>query len=311
MYANTNLQTAKDDKFDEFYTCRNDIITEVQHYEKLLKDKIIYMPCDNPNISQFWQYFLDNFERLQLKGIVSTYYKQGDQTVCSRYFSWIRSNKRQVISKELLRGNGDFQSEECTDILNSCNIVITNPPFSLFRKFVQWVISVKKDFLILGNMNNITYKDIFPYIQEQRIKIGVNSGSMKFTVPDGFKRNNVTVKDGISYANFGNICWYTTLQLDIEKPFISLTATYKDHETEYPFYDNFDAIDVNKVSKIPKDYDKPMGVPVTLLKFWNPKQFKILGNIGSYGVDGYSLSPAVYINGKKVFKRILIQKEGV
>ena len=296
MGNNVNLQVAKSDKFDEFYTLEQSIIDELQHYTDQLKDKVIYCNCDNPTQSNFWKYFVENFDRIGIKKLISTHYD---------YPTYKMEYDGRDFLKTDLEGNGDFRSQECLKILDESDIVVTNPPFSIFREYINILIEHHKQFLVLGNMNCITYKDIFPHIKEGRLRLGVNSGSMTFKVPEFFDRNNVYEKDGVKYAKFGNICWYTNLEHYKMHNFIKLDYEYS--EDKYPKYDNYDAIEVSKVSIIPKDYAKPMGVPVTFLQYYNPNQFEILGNLGSYGVDGYSLSPAVYVDGKKKFKRILIQ----
>lgn len=296
MSNNVNLQIAKSDKFDEFYTLEQSIIDELQHYTDQLKNKVIYCNCDNPTQSNFWKYFVENFDRIGIKKLISTHYD---------YPTYKMEYDGHDFFKTDLEGNGDFRSQECLQILDESDIVITNPPFSIFREYINILIKHHKQFLILGNMNCITYKDIFPHIKEGRLRLGVNSGSMTFKVPEYFDRNNVYKKDGEKYAKFGNICWYTNLEHYKMHNFIKLDMEY-DSKT-YPKYDNYDAIEVGKVSNIPKDYIEPMGVPITFLQHYNAEQFEILGNLGSYAVDGYSLSPAVYVNGKKKFKRILIR----
>ena len=229
---NRNLNTAKKKKNDEFYTQYEDVKKEVDHYADQLKDKIIFCNCDDSNQSNFYKYFSDNFEILGLK--------------------------------ELISSNADFRSEESIEMLKECDIVISNPPFSLFREYIAKLIEYDKKFLVIGSYNAITYKEVFTYIKTNRLWLGYNF------VKEFIKPSGETQK-------FGNICWFTNL--DNEKRHINLVrdVLYKKYTPEeYPKYDNYDAINVDKVKDIPLDYFGYMGVPITYLTKHNPDQFEII-----------------------------------
>ncbi len=318
MADNTNLQSAKNAKFDEFYTLEPTIEEELCHYTGGREDlgipnqfrgRSVFCNCDDPEWSNFWKYFVKNFHEIGITRLISTHYeKDGARSYSLEYFGDRDDSGDPVFVRTDLKGDGDFRSDECLKLLDEADIVVTNPPFSIFREYINILINHGKKFVILGNMNNITYKDIFPHIKEGRLRLGVNSGAMEFRVPDSFDRNNAYEKDGLKYAKFGNICWYTNLEHYKMHEFLELFGTYTGNEDRYPKYDNFDAIEVGKLNYIPGDYYGPMGVPVTILQHFNKDQFKILGNLGSYAADGYSLSPAIYVEGRKIFKRILIQR---
>lgn len=292
---NRNLQVAKDDGNDEFYTLAEDVTKELQYYQDQLVGKVIYCNCDNPKYSEFWKYFCDKFQELRLSQVISSCL-QG--SVVTRYDG--HDYAYQHIT------NGSFDSPECVEILKDADIVITNPPFSKFRDYVGFLTQYSRDFLILGNQNAITYKEIYPLIQRQQVRLGVSNGTMSFLVPDSFERGNTFVQDGKKYAKFGNICWYTTLTHGFVKE-LDLTRHYS--PSLYKKYDNYDAIDIPKIAEIPVDYYEPMGVPVTILHGFDYDKFELLGNLGSYGIDGFSLASAIYIDNKKVFKRILIRRK--
>ena len=292
---NRNLQVARNDGNDEFYTLAEDIAKELQHYRDQLVEKVIYCNCDDPKHSEFWKYFRNRFQELRLRQVICSYL---NGSVVTRY-DGIREIQEEVT-------NGSYNSDECTEILKEADIVITNPPFSKFREYIDLLAQHSKDFLILGNQNAITYKEVYPLIQQRRVRLGVSGGTMSFLVPDAFERNNTYIRDGKKYAKFGNICWYTTLTHGFVKE-LHLTKHYDPNL--YRKYDNYDAIDVPKVAEIPMDYYGPMGVPVTILHGFDYDKFELLGNLGSYGVDGFSLASAIYIDNKKVFKRILIRRK--
>lgn len=297
---NTNLIKANKAKNDEFYTQLSDIEAELKHYEHHFKDKIVYCNCDNPEHSNFWKYFVDNFERLGLNKVVSTYYIQNGQP---RILVKHKNGLRDMI----LRGDGDFRSEECIGILKKCDIVVTNPPFSLFREYVAQLMEYDKKFLIIRNMNAITYKEIFPLIKDNKIWFGYNfNKSYVFKVPENYISNK-TDEHGNKIVKVPAITWYTNLDNTKRNKPIELINKY--NEIDYPKYDNYDAINVDKTKDIPYDYYEAMGVPVSFLNKYCPEQFEIIGHIGSCGEDGYSFKNAIYINGKKKYKRILIKRK--
>jgi hypothetical protein len=213
-----------------------------------------------------------------------------------------------------LRGNGDFRSDECIGLLKKADIVVTNPPFSLFREYLAQLVEYDKKFLILGDQNAITYKEIFKLIKENKLWLGYDNGGTKwFQVPDDYDittESRKKIVNGVKYFSMGRILWFTNL--DTTKRHKKFNFYKKYTPEKYPKYDNYDAIEVPKVSEIPADYDDAMGVPVTFVDKYNPEQFEIIGHVGSVGADGiYSFANAIYLNGKKLFKRILIKKKKV
>ena len=211
---------------------------------------------------------------------------------------------------------GDFRSKESIEMLKQADIVVTNPPFSLFREYVKQLIDYDKKFLIIGNINCITYKEIFPLIKENKMWIGtsIHSGDRKFFVPENYKLNAATCgidESGRKFINVKGVRWFTNLDYRQRHEDILLWRSYKDEPELYPKYDNYDAIEVSKTMNIPKDYDGVMGVPITFLDKYNPDQFEILGSAGAHGVDKYSLCSMLYINGKAIYKRILIRRKNI
>lgn len=253
--GNDNLHNALKAKNDEFFTFYEDIEKECSNYIPHFADKIIYLNCDNED-SQFWKYFFTNFTSFGLKQLIATYLDKEDIT----YKIW--SDDGINIHRIPLMGVGDFSSEECQEILKTADIVITNPPFSRFREMVTLILRHEKKFLLIGNENTFASTEIFPLIKDNLIWTGFNK-VRQFLQPDG------------STKEFGNICWFTNLTINKEIPFVPLTAKYS--QENYPFYDNFEAINVDRVDLIPCDYDGVMGIPVSYLNKYNPKQFEIVG----------------------------------
>lgn len=296
---NSNLTTAKKVKNDEFYTRYEDIEAEVMKYRKQFRDKIVYLPCDDPaeKKSEFWSFFVNNFDAFGLKKLIATHYDENGKA----YKIWIDADCTNDgfiddadAMQEDLSGNGDFRSPECIEILKECDIVCTNPPFSLFREFVEILITNNKQFLIIGNQNAFSYKEIFHYIHTNKIWTGYNMVK-KFLQPDN------------SIKEFGNVCWFTNMTTSKRKEEIVLTKTY--NEVDYSKYDSCDAINVSKVVNIPKDYNGVMGVPITFLDKYNPDQFEILGlddpnlqypNWRGRGPD---------LNGKTIYRRVMIKRK--
>lgn len=317
--ANKTLQTARKDKNDEFYTQLVDIENELKHYKEHFEGKTVLCNCDDPFESNFFKYFAMNFNYLKLKKLIATCYDSspiaftqlsllGDDKI-------IPNDSRKAYRIELtevkdyngdsavdltdveymlrfgdnppkrLDGNGDFRSEGCLALLKEADVVVTNPPFSLFREYVAKLIEYDKKFLIIGNQNTITYKDIFPLLKNNKMWLGYHSGAQIFRVPEAIDRNNLFVRDGITYAKFGNICWYTNLEQSKRHEMLTLYKKYTPEE--YPKYDNYDAIEVSKVAEIPCDYVSSescngiMGVPITFLDKYNPDQFEIVGLLNS------------------------------
>ena len=292
MKINKNLNKAKKEKNDEFYTLIEDIEKELIHYKEHLRDKVVFCNCDDPEWSNFWKYFILNFKDLGLKKLISTHYKEDNISSYGLIFEGeYKSDGTPNTKKFELKGNGDFKSEECIELLKECDIVITNPPFSLFRSYVALLLEHKKDFLIIGNQNAITYKEIFPLFKDDLLWMGYNFVK-NFKKPDG------------TLQSFGNICWFTNI--DIKKRHIELELTKKYNEKDFPKYDNYNIINVNKLTDIPSDYEGVMGVPITYIEKYNPKQFKILGIANSARWIGYECF--TIINKKRIYNRILIQK---
>ena len=289
MSDNSNLRKAYKVKNDEFYTHISDIYNELKHYKDIFDGKTIYCNCDNPTKSNFVKWFYRRFNMLHLKRlIVTAYNKDGYGLYWDTDFSkvdiktiyindWIENDVR------YLSGNGDFRSDECIELLKQADIVVTNPPFSLFREYVNVLMDNNKDFVILGNMNAITYKEVFPYIKENRIGLGYLNGNKTFKTPAGTEQK------------FGNIFWYTTLPISKHNEELILYKHYTPEE--YPKYDNYDAINVDKTCDIPADYNGVMGVPISFLNKYNPKQFDIIDK----------LEP--FVNGVAKYKRIIIKNK--
>ena len=336
---NTSLNAASIAKQDEFYTRYEDIQEELNHYEKHFIGKTILCNCDDPFESNFCKFFLRNFNYLGLKRLICTsYYSSsivGTQMTIWDYLGekvqkgngyvmditevpmangrgvsdddiegLLRSRKKGV---KKLDGDGDFRSEECIEYLKQADVVVTNPPFSLFREYVALLMKYDKKFLIIGNQNNITYKEIFPLIQQNKIWLGCKFGDMAFRVPDYYEPRETRFwidKNGQKWRSFGTICWYTNLDHEKRHEELVLYRHYYGHEEDYPKYDNYDAINVNKVSEIPCDYFETIGVPITYIDKHNPNQFEIVG------ADSDLASPVNLENGKIGTGRFYL-KEGI
>ena len=306
--GNANLHKARKARLDEFYTRIEDVEAELYHYRDHFQDKTVYLNCDDQS-SAFWQYFSGRFDDLGLRRLVATKYPDGLQ------FRQDRGEGLQVIQ---LEGDGDFRSAECVEMLKQSGIVVTNPPFSLFREYVAQLIEHDKKFLILGNMNAITYKGVWPLIQGGQLWLGstnFNNG-MFFEVSPGWEYsasyNFPREMDGRPVCRVASICWFTNLDHARRHEELPLWKRYTPEE--YPKYDNYDAINVNKVKEIPQDYDGVMGVPITFLDKFNPDQFEILGASDNGAVpDTMKLSHfkahnEPYVGGKKVYKRIFVKR---
>lgn len=321
---NSKLHSAKRNKRDEFYTQIEDIERELTHYRKLFKGKIIYCNCDDPYISSFSEYFTKNFDYLGLKKLITTCYKsntadlfsqnEADQAVKLEYFGGAKNNlpKLSDINVSTLNGDGDFRSNECIEILKEADIVVTNPPFSLFAEYINQLATFGKKFLIIGHQNAITYKDVFHLVKNNQMWLGY-----------GFKRNMAHFKaphyeDTASDADHkkglirvSGVVWYTNLDHKKRHEEMILVEKYYGNESAYPKYDNYNAIEVSKTQDIPLDYEGAMGVPITFLTKYNPDQFEILGCSYSYGepvgyhIDGKSFD--VSIKGEQKYKRLFIR----
>lgn len=277
---NQSLSAAKTSKQDEFYTQLSDIEKELRHYTKHFKGKTVLCNCDDPRVSNFFHYFSHNFEKLKLKKLITTCYKNQDTDLFSTHkaekgvyleYHGDKSGNRVPDLEEIgvhpFNGDGDFRSEECIALLKQADIVVTNPPFSLFREYVQQLIEYDKKFLIIGNQNTISSKEIFEAIKQNKMWLGYTH-PVAFVVPDHYEMRNVRSwrdEDGTNWRSLGNACWFTNL--DIQKRHEELiTVTPFDAET-HPSYDNYNAIEVSRYKDIPTNYDGMMGVPVTFGDF--------------------------------------------
>jgi adenine-specific methyltransferase EcoRI-like protein len=311
---NRTLHAAKATKQDEYYTQLSDIEKELRHYTKHFKNKTVLCNCDDPKVSNFFHYFSHNFEKLELKKLITTCYKNCDADLFSQRtdergiyleYNGDRNDNRVPDPDEIgihkLKGDGDFRSEECVKLLEQADIVVTNPPFSLFREYVAQLMKYKKKFVILGNQNAITYTDIFTLIRENKVWLGVNNGGTKwFEVNADYDiktKSRKKVENGRKFFSMGSVNWYTNL--DIAKRHEELITFEKYDPRKYPRYDNYDAIEVATYKAIPIDYDGAMGVPITFLDKYNPQQFEILG--WTRGVDEFDAHPTKrYVNAKQV-----------
>ncbi|NOQ75433.1 MAG: adenosine deaminase [Crocinitomix sp.] len=310
------LTKAKTNKKDEFYTQLIDIESELKHYENHFKDQVVYCNCDDPRVSNFFNYFSINFEKLGLKKIITACYKNKENNLNENgFFSEYISDKGEKditiedkISVVPFNEDGDFRSLESIELLKKSDIVVTNPPFSLFREYVEQLIKYDKKFLIIGNVNAITYKEIFKLIKENKAWLGIHLGRgiSGFIVPDHYELYGTEARidnSGNRIVSPNNCLWLTNLDTSKRHEDIILSKTYYGNESEYPKYDNYDGINVNKTKDIPMDFKGSMGVPITFLHKFNPDQFEIIKF--RKGNDEKDLS----INGKCPYFRILIKNK--
>lgn len=290
---NNKLNKARKAKNDEFFTQITDIENELQYYAEHLKDKTIYCNCDNPLTSNFFKYFYDNFEKLQLKRLIASHYvEQVDdlfddvKNVKATYYDSLNG-----CIKEL-KGDGDFRSKECLNLLKQADIVITNPPFSLFSEFIKLVSDYNKKYVLIGHLTSITLKNVFNLIKTGNLFLGV-------TTLRGFFENDLRI-----LVKIPNVRWFTNIEHGVKPKELVLTKEYK--ECEYKKYDNYDAINVDKTVDIPKDYYKVVGVPISFLDKYNPEQFEIL-ECSAYSSKEHYGSGALFINGSKIYAIILIK----
>lgn len=335
--ANKDLNKAKAAKKDEFYTRLEDIELELKHYRPHFKGKTVLCNCDDPRCSNFFRYFTLNFEVLGLKKVIATCYKNQDVDLFSQHecekavyqiYEGDKNNNRKVDDEEIevryLEGDGDFRSKECVALLEEADIVVTNPPFSLFREFVSFLVQHNKKFLIIGNVNALKYKEIFPLIMDNKLWLGasIHSGDREFQVPDDYPLQASSWRvdeNGKKYIRVKGVRWYTNL--DYEERYEDIPLFRKYNANEYPKYVNYDAIEVSKTSDIPCDYDGVMGVPITFMDKYNPNQFEIVGmslDLANMGIIRERLGrndggPTFYIekNGKlvRLYDRIAIRRK--
>lgn len=290
---NRSLRAARATKQDEFYTQLTDIEKELKHYTTLFEGKTVLCNCDDPRVSNFFRYFLNNFEKLRLKKLIATSYRSlqadlfskndSERGVCFVY-SGEQKGKRlpdpAKIRPRELKADGDFRSEECVELMKEADVVVTNPPFSLFREYVQQLVKHRKKFLIIGNINAISYKEVFKLIQKNRLWLGasIHSGDREFGVPDHYPLNAAGSRvdhEGKKYIRVKGVRWFTNL--DYRERHEDMIPFNKYSPDKYPTYDNYDAIEVSKTAEIPMDWSGAMGVPITFLDKYNPDQFEILG----------------------------------
>ncbi len=360
----TNLfEQAKKNKADEFYTQLPDIEAEMRHYREQFRDKVIFCNCDDPYESNFFKYFAMNFNFLGLKKLIATSYsgspvagqqlslfdvksldvpngdakppykieitevrdENADGAVDLADVEYLLKNRRNTLT--LLQGNGDFRSPECIALLQEADIVVTNPPFSLFREYVTQLVEYEKKFIIIGNVNAITYKEIFKLISSNKIWLGqsIHSGDREFRVPDYYPLEAAGYRvdeNGVKYIRVKGVRWFTNLDFEERHESITLYKSYTPEE--YPRYVNYDAIEVSKVAEIPYDYDGEMGVPITFLDKYNPEQFEIIGSSRFVGKPMSEFAPkGTYVGGgirfylpkgdgtyRCLYDRIVIRRKG-
>lgn len=347
MAKNENLHAAKTAANDEFYTQYNDIANEIPHYRPHFKGKVVYCNCDDPTWSNFWIYFHNNFKSLGLKKLISTHYqKDTEPSYALIYeggddFNMEAGKTIEIVGNYSKDGKtfytaGDFRSDACIELLKEADIVCTNPPFSLFRQYIAQLIEYDKKFIILGNQNAVTYKEVFPLIKENKVWWGASDCVRWFVIPDNIEMTHKITDDGKRIAEGARCRWFTNL--DIIKRHDGLWhkngkfdnakahCYYEGFEDNYPKYDNYDAIEVSKTKDIPIDYPGAMGVPITWLDKYNPDEFEIIGMAKRGAGDpalktrvykkedfpNYSdlnAGPALWINGvlKNTYPRILIR----
>ncbi len=315
------LTKAKKNKNDEFYTQLSDIESELKHYKNHFKDKVVYCNCDDPRISNFFEYFASNFKELGLKKLIASCYREQKNDLFNTEknengfffeYSGTEEEKKKPNSNDIIhfKGDGDFRSYESIELLKQSDIVVTNPPFSLFREFVAQLVKYDKKFLIIGNINAITYKEIFKLIKGNDAWLGINLGRgiSGFIVPEHYELYGTETKIdslGNKIISPNNCLWLTNLDNSKRHQDITLTKKYFGNENDYPKYDNYDGINVNKTKDIPLDYKGFMGVPITFLHKFNPEQFEIIKF--RKGNNEKDLS----INGKCPYFRILIKNKRI
>lgn len=316
--SNEKLKQAKSSKKDEFYTQLSDIERELKHYKKHFKDKVVYCNCDDPRVSNFFHFFSYNFEKLGLKKLIATCYKNQDMDLFSQnnseqaiYLEYTGDKNGNNIpdQKEIgikkLKGDGDFRSKECIELLKQADIVVTNPPFSLFREYVAQLIEYDKKFIIIGHQNAISYKEIFKLIKENKLWLGYGfNRNMAHFINKHYEdfATDTDHKEGM--IRVSGIVWFTNLDTTKRHEDYILYKTYEGNEEDYPKYVNYDAINVDKTKDIPMDYMGQIGVPITFMDKYNPDQFEIiaLGIVGSIDFTSNRKMELLDKNGKPTGK---------
>jgi hypothetical protein len=336
------LHNSRADKADEFYTQLSLIESELKHYKTHFKGKVVLCNCDDPFESNFFKYFAMNFNSLGLKKLIATCYATSpiiytqldlfdtekvvgkeeskrkpykieitevtDENQDGRTdladVEYLLRNRKNALT--LLEGDGDFRSPECVELLKQADIVVTNPPFSLFREYVAQLMEYEKEFIIIGNQNSITYREIFPLIRDNKIWLGYKNGHFWFKVPDSYEEKKTDFKideNGQKWRRMGNICWFTNIDIEKRHEDMTLFRTYSPEI--YPKYDDYDAIEVSRTADIPCDYYGYMGVPITFMQYYNPSQFNIVG-LDDHRVEWVGHGPK--LNGKTLYRRVIIQR---
>ncbi len=321
---NNGLHSAKRNKNDEFYTQIVDIERELRHYRNHFKGKVVYCNCDDPYVSAFLEYFTKNFEFLGIKKLITTCYKSqrmdlfsqndSEQAIKLEYTGGAPNNlpTPDDIGITALKGDGDFRSQECIEILNEADIVVTNPPFSLFSEYVAQLAEYGKKFVIIGHQNAITYKGVFPLIKENRMWLGYGfTRNMAHFIAPHYEDTASDADHREGLIRVSGVVWYTNLDHNKRHKEMILVHRYGGSESEYPKYDNYNAIEVSRTQYIPLDYEGAMGVPITFLTKYNPDQFEIIGCSYSYGEPvGYHSTGAGFgasVDGKQKYKRLFIR----
>ncbi len=324
--AHEGLKAAKVAKKDEFYTQLSDIDNELKHYKEHFRGKVVLCNCDDPRISNFFHYFSYNFEELGLKKLITTCYKNQERDLFSQNNSekaiWLEYNGDKngnripdvnEIGVRYFKGDGDFRSKECIELLQQADIVVTNPPFSLFREYVAQLIKYEKKFIIIGHQNAITYKEIFPLIKDNKLWLGYGfKGSAGHFINKYYEDYAKSGNHKEGMIRVSGVVWFTNLEIRKRHEELILYKNYTPEE--YPEYENYKAIEVSKTADIPCDYDGVMGVPITFMDKFNPEQFEIIGmgednGVGHSGGVWCGGSKSCLIKGKAMYKRIFIRKK--
>lgn len=354
--SNKELNKAGNAKKDEFYTQLVDIENELHHFKEYFKDKTVFCNCDDPYESNFFKYFAMNFNILGLKKLIATCYatspiiytqldifgkvaeiktgtitnkpykieitevkdENGDGAINLADVEYLIKNNKNVLT--VLEGNGDFRSQECIELLKEADISVTNPPFSLFKEYVAQVIEYEKKFIIIGNQNALSYKDFFPLLRDNKVWMGVSihSGDREFQVPNTYPLSAASSRVdefGKKYIRIKGVRWFTNLDYDKRHETLPLYKKYTPEE--YPKYDNYDAINVDRTADIPSDYDGVMGVPITFFDKYSPEQFEVIGLAASAGYNQYIVGiefkgqkdARPLINGINIYARIFIKRK--
>lgn len=330
---NKNLHQAKNAKKDEFYTQLADIENELKHYKDHFRGKTVFCNCDDPRVSNFFHYFSHRFESLGLKKLITTCYKNQNMDLFSTHenekavmleYNGDKNGDKTPNAEEIgiieLQGDGDFRSAESIELLKQADIVVTNPPFSLFREYLDQLMEYDKKFIILGNMNAITYRDVFKYIKDDRLWLGpsITSGDREFQVPEDYemKASGQRIDEsGKKFIRVKGVRWFTNLDHSKRHEELDLFKNYS--AEEYPRYDNYDAIEVSKTKEIPTDFSGVMGVPITFLDKYNPDQFEIMGMAASAGYNEEVVGipflgvkdARPLLNGKNTYARIFVKNK--